>query len=428
MQKWFKLVLVALAVWAVVLAVAPSLTALAQDDPEEDPVLVEIRGVVEVLQEDMIVVSGVTIAPAGAFRPSDLKLGDQVIITGYLLPDDTLKAVSLQLVVDTDADGVLDFDDNCPLIANPDQADADLDGVGDLCEEDTDLDGVIDDLDNCPLIANPDQADADADGTGDLCEEDTDLDGIVDDLDNCPLVANPDQADADADGEGDACENDSDGDGILNDVDNCPLVANPDQADADADGVGDLCEEDTDLDGIVDDLDNCPLVANPDQADADADGVGDACDDDEGNTCDMRDDHPVALALAAEFDVEYEVIAGWRCDGFGFGEIARALLIAEQVEGTTADDILALRTDGLGWGQIKKDFEVDPGSLAPGRVISEQHRNRHQEQETAEGEDAPATVDGPGNSENAPGHSGNNPGHGGTPPGQNKDKDKGKKK
>jgi hypothetical protein len=61
-------------------------------------------------------------------------------------------------------------------------------------------------------------------------------------------------------------------------------------------------------------------------------------------------------------------------------------------------------------------------------VISEQHRNRHQEQETAEGEDAPATVDGPGNSENAPGHSGNNPGHGGTPPGQNKDKDKGKKK
>ena len=35
---------------------------------------------------------------------------------------------------DTDGDGVPDLQDNCPLVANPDQADADGDGTGDACE------------------------------------------------------------------------------------------------------------------------------------------------------------------------------------------------------------------------------------------------------------------------------------------------------
>jgi YVTN family beta-propeller protein len=37
-------------------------------------------------------------------------------------------------LTDTDGDGVPDALDNCPLVANPDQADSDLDGVGDACE------------------------------------------------------------------------------------------------------------------------------------------------------------------------------------------------------------------------------------------------------------------------------------------------------
>ena len=75
---------------------------------------------------------------------------------------------------------------------------------------DSDGDGVTDDVDNCPTVANADQADADGDGIGDACEADTtadsDGDGVADDADNCPNVANADQADADGDGVGDACE------------------------------------------------------------------------------------------------------------------------------------------------------------------------------------------------------------------------------
>jgi len=59
--------------------------------------------------------------------------------------------------VDTDEDGVIDCEDNCPLTPNLNQEDADGDGVGDVC-------------DNCPDVPNPDQTDSDSDGEGDACE------------------------------------------------------------------------------------------------------------------------------------------------------------------------------------------------------------------------------------------------------------------
>jgi hypothetical protein len=73
-------------------------------------------------------------------------------------------------------------------------------------EPDTDLDGVIDTEDNCPLISNPDQSDTDGDGQGDACDTDDDNDDVTDVTDNCPLISNPDQTDIDQDGIGDACD------------------------------------------------------------------------------------------------------------------------------------------------------------------------------------------------------------------------------
>lgn len=117
-------------------------------------------------------------------------------------------------------------------------------------EPDSDGDGVGDGYDNCPTVANADQADGDSDDIGDVCDPNLN-DGPTGDLD---------------------------GDGDLNNADNCPTTPNADQLDTDNDGLGNACDPDDDNDGVADGPDNCDLIINPGQADADNDGIGDACD------------------------------------------------------------------------------------------------------------------------------------------------------
>ncbi|MBU8933391.1 MAG: HYR domain-containing protein [candidate division Zixibacteria bacterium] len=129
------------------------------------------------------------------------------------------------LLNDPDGDGLPNWDDNCPALANPDQVDTDGDGEGDLCDQCTDSDndgagdpGFADNIcsdDNCPDIPNPLQNDTDIDGVGDVCDEctDTDGDGFGNPgyaanncpVDNCPDKSNPDQYDSNSDGVGDEC-------------------------------------------------------------------------------------------------------------------------------------------------------------------------------------------------------------------------------
>jgi hypothetical protein len=225
---------------------------------------------------------------------------------------------------DTDEDGVIDSEDNCPLVFNPEQEDADVNGYGDACDDamfispccgpecslDSDGDSVPDVYDLCPYTPNPDgmidNLDSDGDGVGDVCDStnDFDEDGVPDSEDNCPRVYNADQANSDpgeCDQYGDACDlctdpeesdclspcgdfccYDADGDGLAggympggdpgmcggtpNYEDNCPFTPNPVQEDSDQDGVGNAC-------------DNCPETANPLQWDVNGDGIGDECDE-----------------------------------------------------------------------------------------------------------------------------------------------------
>ena len=60
------------------------------------------------------------------------------------------------------------------------------DNDGDDCDDDVDDDGQKNQEDNCPLVPNTDQADADNDGTGDACNNDCDGDGIKNFEDVCP--------------------------------------------------------------------------------------------------------------------------------------------------------------------------------------------------------------------------------------------------
>ncbi|NPV56384.1 MAG: hypothetical protein HPY76_06920, partial [Anaerolineae bacterium] len=91
--------------------------------------------------------------------------------------------------------------DNCPDTYNPDQADADNDGIGDACDalpQDFEDDGVSGGDDNCGTVFNPDQSDVDGDGIGDACDampNDGDNDGTDDGGDNCPATVNADQGD-----------------------------------------------------------------------------------------------------------------------------------------------------------------------------------------------------------------------------------------
>lgn len=122
-----------------------------------------------------------TICIDSAFVPPGGKFIFVDVNATTLVPDITGPYCFPIILPDSDGDGVLDGDDNCPTVHNPGQEDADDDTIGDVCDECTDTDGdgygnpgypanTCPD-DNCPDIYNPDQTlDTDGDGVGDICD------------------------------------------------------------------------------------------------------------------------------------------------------------------------------------------------------------------------------------------------------------------
>lgn len=110
--------------------------------------------------------------------------------------------IALGLTLDSDGDGVMDECDICPGF--DDHVDSDGDGVPDGCDVcpgfddnlDSDLDGIPDDCDNCDLF-NPDQADCNENGVGDICDiaagtsRDCNQNGIPDECEGIPPTEAP---------------------------------------------------------------------------------------------------------------------------------------------------------------------------------------------------------------------------------------------
>ncbi|WP_224365097.1 OmpA family protein [Hyalangium versicolor] len=166
-------------------------------------------------------------------------------------------------VKDSDGDGLVDFDDDCP--DDPEDKDGfqDDDGCPDL---DNDQDGIPDTLDKCPLVAEDKDGFQDDDGCP---EPDNDQDGIPDTLDKCPLEAEDKDGFQDTDGCPDL---DNDQDGIVDTADKCPMQPEDKDGFQDQDGCPD---PDNDRDGVDDAHDQCPTEPETINGVDDADGCPD---------------------------------------------------------------------------------------------------------------------------------------------------------
>ncbi len=156
------------------------------------------------------------------------------------------------------------IDDNCDGMVDEGFTNTDGDGMADCLDPDDDNDGVLDGNDNCPLVSNFDQANNDGDSMGDACDPDDDNDGDPDATDcedfNAAIYT----------GAAEVCN------GI---DDDCDATVDEGFSNFDNDGMADCVDPDDDNDGDPDatDCDNFNSSVNQNATEA-CNGIDDDCD------------------------------------------------------------------------------------------------------------------------------------------------------
>ncbi len=199
------------------------------------------------------------------FTDGDARRGAEHLAIARRYAEEAKLAAQACIPKDSDGDGIVDADDQCPTEPEDMDGDADTDG----CPEadappppepvyvpppppepgDMDGDGIADTEDGCPDVPEDLDGFKDSDGCPEL---DNDGDGIIDGMDACPTAAEDFDQFADTDG---CPDPDNDNDGLDDAVDRCPNEPEDLDGDRDADGCPD---QDADADGVPDDSDACP--------------------------------------------------------------------------------------------------------------------------------------------------------------------------
>jgi outer membrane protein OmpA-like peptidoglycan-associated protein len=276
--------------------------------------------------------------------------GNEAYMDTYTWVDSTtstsITVEAMDSTVDTDGDGLSDYEEMCTLGTDPSAADSDGDGLDDFEETDggspvdTDGDGTID--------AN--DTDSDDDGIDDATEA---TDGAThgDDIDN-DGTSNWRDTDSDADGVDDSVEGsgDLDGDGVPNYLD--PNDTDGPIGDLDGDGLTnqeeiDLGTDPTDPDSDGDGIDDFIETDGGSSIDTDGDGVIDANDDDSDN--DGIDD-----SVEGTIDTDGDGDGDWRdtdSDGDGITDATEAADSAthgDDIDNDTATNWRDTDSDGDG--------------------------------------------------------------------------------
>ncbi|HUD71135.1 MAG TPA: thrombospondin type 3 repeat-containing protein, partial [Dongiaceae bacterium] len=194
---------------------------------------------------------------------------------------------------DVDQDGVSNEIDNCKDVWNPSQTPGSS-GRGLACDQltDRDGDGIVDRNDNCVRTSNANQANADGDGLGNVCDGDCASAAVANaaggtcqrtetticTLDtNCPVTGRCSATTATVCASTANCPAGQTCTGIAQETCQKATVTNA--------GSCSAVLDDFDLDTVTDAVDNCPTLSNPPvipgtkvQADSDQDGLGNVCD------------------------------------------------------------------------------------------------------------------------------------------------------